>query len=120
MSQPVLLEAIDATICTIRNRARLYRNLVIAVCTVPPLSVFLAIISGQWLAFAGLLFLIPLIRAYLFLDTRLVRRWRERIVQMVDRDGLDTATFGKTVSEFRFIPPRALGTMLAMIPGQRP
>ena len=39
-SRSVLLDAIDSTVRTIENRARLYRNLLVAVSAVSVLSIF--------------------------------------------------------------------------------
>jgi len=114
--KPVLADAINTTLRAIEGRTRLYRNLVVAVSLVSVLSVCLAVFLRQWLALAGLIILVPLIGAYLLLDSRLLRLWRARIVEMVRSRGLDVTTFSKTISGFRHIPPNSLRVMIATLP----
>jgi hypothetical protein len=113
---PVLLDAIDITVRTIEGRARLYRNLVVAVSAVSVLSILWAVLFRQWLALTGLVLLVPLTGGFLFFDSRLVRRWRGGIVEMARLRSLDRATFLKTISGFRHLPPNALKAMLSTIP----
>jgi hypothetical protein len=115
-NRPVLLDAIDITVCTIEGRARLYRNLVVAVSSVSMLSILLAVLFRQWLALTGLVLLVPLTGGFLFFDSRLVRRWRAGIVGMTRLRSLERAMFLKTISGFRHLPPNALKAMLSTIP----
>jgi hypothetical protein len=115
-NRPVLLDAIDITLRTIEGRARLYRNLVVAVSGVSMLSIIIAVLCRQWIPFAGLVLLVPLTGGFLFLDSRLVRRWRAGIIEMARMRSLDVATFLKTISGFRHIPPKTLKAMLSTIP----
>ena len=117
-NRPVLLDAIDITVRTIEGRARLYRNLVVAVSAVSVLSILLAVLFRQWLALTGLVLLVPLTGGYLFIDSRIVRRWRAAITEMVRLRSLDVSTFLKTISGFRHLPPNALKAMLSTIPVQ--
>jgi hypothetical protein len=116
--RPVLLDAIDATFRTIECRTKLYRNLVTAVGVVSVLSILSAVLFRQWIAIAGLVLLVPLTGGYLFIDSRLVRRWRAAITEMVRLRSLDVSTFLKTISGFRHLPPNALKAMLLTIPAQ--
>jgi hypothetical protein len=116
--RPVLLDAIDATFRTIEGRTKLYRNLVTAVGVVSVLSILSAVLFRQWIAIAGLVLLVPLTGGYLFIDSRLVRRWRAAITEMVRLRSLDVSTFLKTISGFRHLPPNALKAMLLTIPAQ--
>jgi hypothetical protein len=118
-NRPVLLDAIDITIRTIEDRARLYRNLVVAVSAVSVLSIILSVLFRQWLALTGLVLLVPLTGGFLFFDSRLVRRWRGGIVEMMVLRGLDSVTFRNTISGFRHLPANALKTMLVTIPPSR-
>jgi len=114
--RPVLLDAVDITIRAIEDRARLYRNLVVAVSAVSVLSILLSVLVRQWLTLTGLVLLVPLTGGFLFFDSRLVRRWRAGIVEMARLRSLDRATFLKTISGFRHLPPNALKAMLSTIP----
>lgn len=55
--RPVLLDAIDITLRTIEGRARLYRNLVLAVSVVSVLSILITVLFRQWIALTGILLL---------------------------------------------------------------
>jgi len=116
--RPVLLDAIEVTLRTIEERARLYRNLVVAVSAVSVLSVLFAVFFRQWLALAGLIVLVPLTGAYLILDSRLLRLWRAGIVQMLRMRGLDVTAFSKTISGFRHVPPNSLNAMISTLPAR--
>ena len=114
--KPVLLDAIDTTVCAIQHRTKLYRDLVEWVCVVS-LASFLAVAwLHRWLALAGLIMLVPLTGAFLFRDSRLVGRWRNGILEMVHLRGLDLAMFRKTMSTFRYLPPNSLQAMLSSLP----
>jgi hypothetical protein len=115
-NRPVLLDAIDITVRAIENRVRLYRNLVVAVSAVSVLSILLSVLFRHLLALSGLVLLVPLTGGFLFFDSRLVRRWKAGIVEMLRLRGLDRATFLKTISGFRHLPPNALKAMLSTIP----
>jgi len=114
--KPVLLETIDVTLRTIEERARLYRNLVVAVSAVSVLSVLFAVFFRQWLPLAGLIILVPLTGAYLILDSRLLHLWRAGIVEMQRLRGLDVTAFSKTISGFRHVPPNSLDAMISTLP----
>jgi len=118
-NRPALLDAIDITLRTIEERAELYRNLVVAICVVSVLSILMAVLFRQWMPLAGLVLLVPLTGGFLFLDSRLVRRWRAEIVEMGRSRSLDVIAFLKTISGFRHLPPNALKAMLSTIPASR-
>jgi hypothetical protein len=115
-NRPVLLDAIDITVRAIERRAKLYRNLVVAVSTVLTLSVCFTALIRQWWPFAGVVFLVPLTGSFLFFDSRVVRRWRGGIVEMIKLRGLDRAIFLKTISGFRHLPLGTLKAMVVIIP----
>jgi hypothetical protein len=114
----VLLDAIDSTVRTMENRATLYRNLVVAVSAVSVLSIFFMVLLRHWIALAGLVLPVPLTGAFLFFDSRLVRRWRAGIVEMARFRDLDEENFVKTISAFRHLPPNALKAMLLTLPSK--
>ena len=116
--RPVLLEAIDLTVRAIEGRARLYRDLVVAVSAVSMLSILLSILFHRWLLLTGLVLLAPLTGGFLFFDSRLVRRWRAGIVEMASLRSLDRTTFQKTISGFRQLPPNTLKSMLSTLPAR--
>jgi hypothetical protein len=114
--RPALLDAIDLTVRAIEGRARLYRNLVVAVSAVLVLSILLSVLFHRWLPISGFVLLAPLTGGFLYFDSRLVRRWRARIVEMTSLRSLERATFQKTISGFRQLPPNTLKSMLSTLP----
>jgi hypothetical protein len=114
--KPVLVDAIGTTLRTIEDRAKLYRNLVVAMSIVLLASLVLAVFSRQWLALSGLVIIVPLTGGFLFLDSHLVLQWRGGILDMARLRGLDLAMFAKTISGFRQLPPDSLKAMLATLP----
>lgn len=67
--------AIDLTLRTIGQRARLYGNLVAAVSVLLVGSVTASVVLRAWWALLGLLLIAPATGAYLAMDARLVRHW---------------------------------------------
>jgi hypothetical protein len=80
------------------------------------LSVLSSMVFRHWAALAGLLILVPLTGAFLFSDSRRVRRWRAEILNRSLTRGLDVAMFRKTISTFRYLPAGSLQTMLSTLP----
>jgi hypothetical protein len=115
--RPVLGDAIDRTLRTIEDRTKLYRCLVAAVSVASIASLVLAAVFRQWLLLASLIILAPLTGGFFFFDCHLVLRWRREILEMARWRGLDVATFLKTISGFRFLPPNSLKAMLSTLPG---
>jgi len=112
----VLLDAIDITLRTIEDRARLYRNLVVGVSVVSVLSILLAVLFRQWVALTGLVLLVPLTGGFLFIDSRRIRHWRAEILERFLMRGLDLTMFRKTISGFGHLPTDSLQAMLSTIP----
>ena len=111
----MLLDAVEYTVRTIEDRARLYRNLVISVSMVSILSVLLAITLRQWIALAGLLLLSPMTGSFLILDIRRTRQWRLHILKKYRKRELHIPTFRKTISAFAYLPASSLQAMLSTI-----
>jgi hypothetical protein len=98
--KPVLVDAIDTTLRTIEDRSKFYRNLVVAVSIVSLASIVLAVFSRQWLAFSGLIIIMPLTGGIFFIDSHLVLEWSAGMIDMARLRGLDLAMFLKTSSRF--------------------
>jgi len=113
--KPVLLEAINLTLQTIECRARLYRNLLVAVSVVSVVSILTAVLCWRGWPVAGLILAVPLAGGFLLHDTRRVRRWFEEILQMRRERGLDAALFLETIGRFKHVPSRSLQGMLLML-----
>jgi len=110
-----VLEAIDLTSRTFEDRARLYRNLVVAVSLVSIASLLSALLCWRAWPLAGLILLVPLSGGFVFLDGRLVERWRSGIVGMNESRGLDVSLFRSTISQFKHLPANTLQAMLATL-----
>ena len=113
--QPIVLQAIELTSRTIERRNKLYRALVLAVSLLGMLSILSATFSRQWIFLSGLIFLVPLIGAFSYFDSRTVRRWRREIFQMRNVRNLDLDFFLKTAANLRRISPPTAQGMLSTI-----
>ncbi len=111
----MLLEAINLTLQTIECRARLYRNLLVAVSLVSVTSVLTAVLCWRGWPVAGLILVVPLAGGFLLHDTRRVRWWLEEILHMRRQRGLDTALFLETIGQFKHVPSRSLRGMLLLL-----
>jgi hypothetical protein len=118
--KPVLLEAIDMTLATFEDRGRLYRNLVVAVSLVSLGSILTALLCWRGLPLAGLIIVVPLTGAFIYLDTRRVSAWRNSVLSMCRTRGLDLALFCNTVSQLKHLPQGSLQSMLATLPVKSP
>jgi hypothetical protein len=114
-AKPVLLDAVEYTVRTIEDRARLYRNLVVSVSIVSILSVVLAVTFRQWIGLAGFLLLSPMTGSFLILDIRRTRLWRLHILKKSRKRELHIPTFRKTISAFAYLPASSLQAMLSTI-----
>src|ERR1035441_7877967 len=108
VEQPVLLEAINLTFRTMERRARLYRNLVVAVSLTMIASVVVGIILRRWVVLLGMLALPIYVRGYLSLDNRLVMGWRRDVLRMQDTRGLNVAQLTQTLAGLKNLPQEAL------------
>jgi hypothetical protein len=111
----VFVEALNLTLRTIEERARRYRNLVIAVTILTLLSILCAILCRQWLFLGALVLVVPLIGGFFILDSRNICHWKAEILEMSLARGLDLPLFLKTAAELRRFSPPTLQDMLLMI-----
>jgi hypothetical protein len=106
--------AIALTIQTIHRRTTRYRTLVVLFVAIPAISLLGVAILRSWLALLGLLLLAPLGAA--FLDTWLVAKWRQGILQLWAGHGLDLQSFRKAIKSVTALPPTTVATMLDTLP----
>jgi hypothetical protein len=111
----MIKEAVDATLQTIERRTRLYRNLVVCISVLSIISILLSIILLSWVPAYGLALLAPLTGAFLYIDSRRVRRWRAGIIDMW-RFGLSLKEFERTITSLRYVPHHSLKGMLSTLP----
>jgi hypothetical protein len=109
---PVLLEAINLTLRAFEDRARLYRNVVVAVSLVSVASLLTALVWWRAWPLAGLILAVPIAGVFLFLDDCRVLRWQGEILRLCQTRGLDTTQFVDTISQFKHLPRNSLQGML--------
>jgi len=108
--------AINLTLRSIEERARLYRGLIVLVSATSVLACLLTVLLRSWTALLGLGLLIPFAGGYLLLDGRRVSRWRKGVLELWCRRDLQLVLFAKSVSAYPSIPPRTLEGMLSTLP----
>jgi predicted PurR-regulated permease PerM len=113
--KPVIVAALNITFRTIEKRIKRYRYLVISVVLVTSVSILLAILYRQWLFVAGMILLVPLVGTFSILDSRSVRCWRTKILDMSRNTDLNLELFLKTADELRRFSPAALQNMLSIV-----
>lgn len=109
--------AIELTLHTIEQRARLYRKLVVAVSVLLVCSVMTSMIVRSWWPLSGLLLIVAATAAYLALDARLVRGWIRRVFRLRDTEGLNLESLSGAMLSYPFIPPVTLRAMLDELNG---
>ena len=109
-------DALDLTTQTIDRRAYRYRNLVVLVVLVGLVSGIGAVVLLSGLPLLGLLLLLPLCGGFHYLDSVLVNRWGNRLLQMWAEEELDLDAFVESIAAIRLLPPATLGAMLDTLP----
>ncbi|HEX8200215.1 MAG TPA: hypothetical protein VF590_06985 [Isosphaeraceae bacterium] len=72
----------------------------------------------SWKPLLGLLYLVPLVGAFLWGDARLVARWQRRIAELWVRRELELDNFAVALRSNPILPPGMLSGMLATLPSQ--
>jgi hypothetical protein len=118
--EPVFRVALHATLSTLEGRARSYRNVLVAASLVSVPSILLAGVLRRWSVLLGLLLLVPLSGAMLYLDARRVRQWLAEILELWRRRGLNLTAFGETIDSIAYVPRASVAGMLAALPKKTP
>jgi hypothetical protein len=113
---PAVLEAINATLRSIEQRGRVYRNIVICVSLTFILSVLLAVGLWSWRPVIAMLFLLPISGLFLVLDGRQVRCWQANILQLWQFRGLKIEEFETVILSLGNVPRHTVEAMLAILP----
>jgi hypothetical protein len=108
--------AIDLTTQTIDQRAKHYRNLVVAVVLVTVGSLAWTIIAKQFQALSGLILLFPICGLFFFLDSKLLNHWRSQLFGSWIKKELDFRSFCDAVNAISILPRATLQSMLATLP----
>ncbi len=112
----MLNEATTITTQTLALRAARFRNFVVAVVAVALAAMLWALLQTSWQPLLGLILLVPLCGAFLYLDARTVHRWQDHILETWAQDKLDLDIFSDTLTAIRALPPRTLRAMLDTLP----
>lgn len=108
--------AVDLTSQTIAQRARNFRNLVIAVVVVCCSCIVWISLARTLAPFAMLFSLLPAIGIFFFLDARLVDDWRSCITEAWVRGDVAFHAFVVAISANPILPKATLQGMLSTLP----
>jgi hypothetical protein len=108
--------AIERTTATIENRARYFRNLVIAVVVLCLATAVWAVVMRAPAALPGLLFLAPLAGSFFFADSGLLEQWRAELLAGWVRRDLDFAALRAALASTPTLPKQTVLAMLATLP----
>jgi hypothetical protein len=108
--------AIQATLTTIRNRARLYRNLVVCVSVVVIGSAVVAAIFRSVIPLIAFSMLVPLVGLYFVLDNRSTRLWGKHLLELWSEGKVDLGAFSAAMGAYPFVPRGTLEGMLSALP----
>jgi hypothetical protein len=109
-------EAVEATCQTLEARARLYRNLVVAVVAMVTSTVGASLLLWSPRPLAALVALIPICGAFLLLDGRLVEGWLRTVFARREASSFRLSDLKRLLRAHRYIPQRSLMSMLALLP----
>jgi hypothetical protein len=107
--------AIDLTLRTIEQRARLFRKLVAVVSLLLVVSGVTSVVLTARLLLGGLILITLAIRAYLALDARLVGKWVSMLFELRDTTGTNLDAFSSALHAHPLIPHGTLQGMLAQL-----
>jgi hypothetical protein len=114
-----LQQAMSLTEHALRLRLKCYRNLVICVLVAAFLTLLWTAIQSSWLPLFGFLLFVPLTGAFLCVDSLLVHRWRQKLLQMWVDEQMDVDIFCETLCIIRVLPEQTLQGMLSTLPTQK-
>ena len=108
--------AIDQTTTTLDQRAKHFRNLIVAVTFVGLGSILWAGLTWSWLPLSGTFLLMPFCGLYLFYDERLLNKWRQALLSAWDRGEIDLSAFHDAMISISTLPTNSIQSMLATLP----
>jgi hypothetical protein len=108
--------AIEQTARLIEQRARYFRNQVVAVVLVGVLTLVWAVVTRSFFPLALLLVLLPVSAAFFVADGRLVARWRSDVLAAWAERNIDLAAFRAAIRAYPALPRETTEGMLATLP----
>ncbi len=112
MSEPPIRQAIYGTTDAITRRAAWYRNLVICISVIGMASMVLLIITWRPISLAIGTMMLPAVAGWFYWDTRLVRKWSQKTLQICRDGSLDVAVFTTTIAAMKHLPEPTIQSML--------
>jgi len=109
-------DAIDRTTQTVDNRAKQFRNLIVAVTLVSVGATLWAGLAWSWLPLTGILLLVPVCGLYLFLDGKLLNQWRKELFVTWASGEIDFWAFHEAIKPISRLPEDTLKSMLETLP----
>lgn len=108
--------AIDLTMETIGSRAKSYRNLVVAVVLTGICSIVWTVAAWTISPLSGLILLFPLCSLYFLMDSRILSRWRSRLLADWVKGNIEFRYFQDAVNANPVLPKETLQGMLDTLP----
>ncbi len=111
--------AIDQTATTITNRAKNFRNLVITVIALSFGSIVGGLLTWRLLPFTGLLLVVPVCGLFFLWDQKLLRDWRNYLIDSWVRKDVDFTSFCEAITSISTLPKETVRSMLVTIPNTK-
>jgi hypothetical protein len=108
--------AIQFTLLTIEGRARLHRNVVVAVSLVMLATPVVSLYLRSWRTLWLIVLLVPIVLIYLAMDAVLVRRWRLMVIAACESERVSLLDFRQTVTSLKHLPEATVRGMIATLP----
>jgi hypothetical protein len=114
----MMKEAVEITRRTLEARARLYRNVVVAVVALLALVAGASLLLWSPRPLAGLALLVPICGGFLLRDGSLVQSWQRAMFEGWQTDRFRLADLKGLLRAHRYIPPGSLTGMLTLLPDE--
>ena len=115
------MRAVRATHGTLERRARAYRAAASCASIVLVVPILIAAARLAWRPLLFVALLVPVVAIFLVIDSRTVRAWQQRILEMWIRDALKLSDLRATLQGMRHLPTGTVRAMLDRLPAsERP
>jgi len=113
---PALLRAVRATVAVLETRARVYRWAVVSVAMAFVVPIVLTIVSLSWRPLASIALLVPVVGAFLVIDSRIVFAWQRHVLHLWVSADFGLSDIRQTVQAIRYLPSGTIVGMLDRLP----
>lgn len=108
--------AIAQTTAVVEQRARTFRNQIVAVVVTVALMIAWALVTRSFVPLAGVSVLLPICGAFLLVDSHLVEGWRAELLQSWTTGVLDLGPYRAAIRANPALPKATVEGMLATLP----